>query len=396
MNLLYALFVLDILNIAIALPVFSAFVRSVGGSPFTLGLINSSGALVSLLWNPIVGSLSDQVGRKGLLLKCLIASSVGSVILAASTSVWLVFVGKLVGSLGSPVGILLRSIVADTYRTSEEKKAFFGKNGFFISVGFLVGSVSSGFLSEAKNGFAMSFLMMAAVTGISAALTYYALTPDAKKPKGKKQTDQSLLRKGALELKRVAVDIKSISWPRYKNLFIIKAGYDLSLTVFTANVGLIMLNEFNIQGRYMGYFLLMVSLLSIAINLLKMKLKNVFDNIPDLQLVISGCLMLMVSFVGLSISTNASMFFVFMVVLCVPRFILDVKLPEMITIQTRDDDRGKVLAAFENVMPLASFLVPAVSELIAEQYGKRIVLISATIPIAVSILVAYTEKSKRQ
>lgn len=190
--------------------------------------------------------------------------------------------------------------------------------------------------------------------------------------------------------------MKSISWARYKSHFIIKAGYDLSITVFSANVGLIMLNEFNIKGRYMGYFLLMISLLSIAVHLLKMKLKHVFDNIPDHKLVISGCLMLMVSFVGMSISTKASIFMVFLVVLCIPRFILDMKLPEMITIETQDHDRGKVLAAFENVMPLASFLVPAASGLIAEQYGQRIVLISGTIPVAVSMFVAYTQKSKQQ
>lgn len=104
----------------------------------------------------------------------------------------------------------------------------------------------------------------------------------------------------------------------------------------------------------------------------------------------------MVSFVGMSISTKASIFMVFLVVLCIPRFILDMKLPEMITIETQDHDRGKVLAAFENVMPLASFLVPAASGLIAEQYGQRIVLISGTIPVAVSMFVAYTQKSKQQ
>ncbi|KAH1022463.1 hypothetical protein HUJ04_011859 [Dendroctonus ponderosae] len=393
-NLLNASLFQDILNIAIALPVFSAFVRSVGGSPFTLGLINSSGALVSLLWNPIVGSLSDQVGRKGLLLKCLIASSVGSVILAASTSVWLVFVGKLVGSLGSPVGILLRSIVADTYRTSEEKKAFFGKNGFFISVGFLVGSVSSGFLSEAKNGFAMSFLMMAAVTGISAAIAFQTVSDDTKTQD--KFADVSFSSKAVSKLRSAVVNMKTISWSRYQSLFCIKGFYDLSIAIIFTSVGLTLINEFQVKGRTIGYVFVISSLCRIASGLLKIRLKSALANTSDYSRITGVGVILLVSYVAMGVSGSLSVFVLFMGIMSFCRASMDTTLTEMIATRTTSEDRGKVIGAFENLNSISMFIAPILTGALAELLGLRFIIGSAAIPISAASLIAYKAIGKTE
>lgn len=87
-----------------------------------------------------------------------------------------------ISALGSGVGILLRSIVADTYKTPEEKKTFFGKCAPVMSIAFLVGSVSSGFLTEVRNGFSLAFFAMAIIMGVAACKFRFQPSKQQQKP----------------------------------------------------------------------------------------------------------------------------------------------------------------------------------------------------------------------
>ncbi|CAG9764234.1 unnamed protein product [Ceutorhynchus assimilis] len=447
MKLLYLLFALDLLNLAVFLPVFNPFSRSLGGTPFTIGLINSCSALVSLLWNPIVGSLSDQVGRKSILIKCLTASSIGSIVLAFSSSLTMVFIGKMIGALGSPVGILLRSTVADIYKTAEEKKAFFNKCAPIMSVAFLVGSLSSGFLSEAKGGFSMAFLLMASIMGLGAVIAnstisndlklkeqqkekvsfvskatkelksavvnirtiswphykdlflikgFYDFTlanqnlaSDSKQTKDKSKPKLSLIQKGIGELKKAAQDIKSISKPHYRRLFTIKACYDFATAIILANLGLIMVNEFNITGRYMGYVFLMTSVISIIANIVNLRAHSILKRIALSRMLFIGGSILTISYIGLGVSISSkTSFLTFMCLMCFANAFMDTTLAEMATSEAKEEERGKVISACENMVQLAQIIVPVLSGSVAEIIEQRFIVLSATVPMVTLMVVA--------
>ncbi|XP_050297482.1 major facilitator superfamily domain-containing protein 9-like [Anthonomus grandis grandis] len=388
---LYTLFALEVLNIAVFLPVFGAFARSLGATPSTLSFIDSSCALITLLWNPIIGSLSDQIGRKGLLIKCLAASVTGSIIMAASPSLLVVFVGRLIGALGGSVGILLRSIVGDIFESPDDKKTFFSQSAPFISVAFLVGALSGGFLSEAQHGYRLSFLLMASVMGTAAILAQCFIPDDTKtipEKSSKNKKNESLLKSGLNELKTASADIKSLSWSRYKTIFIIKASYDFATSLIMTNVGLILLNEYEIQGRYLGYTFLLISVISIIANILQLRLKSMFDNISDYEILMKGGLVIIVSFIGMSIASSVFVFLFFLAGMFLIKAFVDTILVQMITTKTEENDRGKVIGAFENLVPLAGFFAPLVCGLLTAICGHRLLILSASLPLMYSIIIA--------
>lgn len=49
------------LNLAVFIPAFSPFIKTIGGTPFALGIMNSISAFLSLVWNPIVASIEKFV-----------------------------------------------------------------------------------------------------------------------------------------------------------------------------------------------------------------------------------------------------------------------------------------------------------------------------------------------
>ncbi|XP_050297481.1 major facilitator superfamily domain-containing protein 9-like [Anthonomus grandis grandis] len=388
---LYTLFALEILNIAVFLPVFGAFARSLGVTPSTLSFIDSSCALISLLWNPVIGSLSDQIGRKGLLIKCLAASVIGSIIMAVSPSLPVAFVGRLIGAFGGSVGILLRSIVGDIYESPDDKKTFFSRCAPFISVGFLVGALSGGFLSEAQHGYRLSFLLMASVMGTAAILAQCFIPDDTKsisKKSSKNKKNQSLLKTGLNELKNASADLKSLSWSKYKNIFIIKASYDFATSLIMTNVGLILLNEYEIQGRYLGYTFLLISVISIIANILHLRLKSMFDNISDYDILMKGGFAIIITFIGMSIPSSVFVFLFFLAGMFMVKVFVDTTLVQMITTNTEENDRGKVIGAFENLVPLSRFFAPLVCGLLTGICGHRLLILSASMPLIYSIIIA--------
>ncbi|XP_050297125.1 major facilitator superfamily domain-containing protein 9-like [Anthonomus grandis grandis] len=394
MNWLSVLFALDMLNLAIFLPVFSPFIRSIGATPFTLGLINSASALVSLLWNPIVGSLSDQIGRKRLLITCLIASATGSIIMASSTSLLVVAVGKLFGAMGTPVGILLRSTVADVYESPEAKILFFSRSASIMQVAFLVGSLSSGFLSETKHGFTLAFLFMACIMGVAAIIANKTVNEDNKLQSAKK--DISFTSTAIANMKSAIINIKTINWPKYKYLFYVKGCYDFSIATIITNVGFLLLNEYNVKGRTIGYVFVMISICRIVSSRLKLKLKNVLLNISDTNKIVAASLLLLISYTILSISNSLGLFLVVLALMSIARAFMDTTLTEIITTRTTQDDRGKVIGAFENLYSFAMFVAPVLSGVVAELFGQRLLIGSATVPISIALYAALKENQKTE
>lgn len=53
------------LNLAVFIPAFSPFLKTIGGTPFALGIMNSICAFVSLVWNPIVASIEKSTNNFG-------------------------------------------------------------------------------------------------------------------------------------------------------------------------------------------------------------------------------------------------------------------------------------------------------------------------------------------
>ena len=65
---IFLIILVDILGLTIILPLLPFYAESLGASPFVVGLLISSYAACQLIAGPILGQLSDRIGRKPVLL----------------------------------------------------------------------------------------------------------------------------------------------------------------------------------------------------------------------------------------------------------------------------------------------------------------------------------------
>ena len=128
----------DILGFTMIIPLLPFYAQSMGASDFTVGLLLSSYALCQLIAGPILGKLSDTYGRKPLLIFSQMGTLAGFILLAASRTLWLVFLSRIIDGITAGNLSLAQAYISDV--TVPEKRAqSFGVIGIAFGLGFTVG-----------------------------------------------------------------------------------------------------------------------------------------------------------------------------------------------------------------------------------------------------------------
>ncbi len=143
--------VLDIVAMGIVIPVLPGLIEDFVGSNARAGVIN--GVFVALwagmqfLCSPVIGSLSDQFGRRPVILISCAGLAIDYVLMAVAPDLWWLALGRIIAGITSSSFTTIYAYMADI--TEPEKRArAYGLIGAAFSGGFVLGPVLGGFLGE--------------------------------------------------------------------------------------------------------------------------------------------------------------------------------------------------------------------------------------------------------
>src|SRR6202171_638114 len=169
----------DVLGLTIILPLLPFYAERMGATPAVVGLLVASYALCQLIAGPILGRMSDTMGRRPLLIVSQVGTLIGFLILAWANSLWLVFVSRIIDGLTAGNLSLAQAYISDVTRPEERARSF-GIIGIAFEIGFLIGPAISGFLSQFS--YQYPIFAAAALSATSILATYFLLPnnkPDA-------------------------------------------------------------------------------------------------------------------------------------------------------------------------------------------------------------------------
>jgi MFS transporter, DHA1 family, tetracycline resistance protein len=144
---IFLIVLVDVLGLTIILPLLPFYAEHLGASATVVGLLMSSYALCQLVAGPILGRMSDHMGRKPLLIVSQIGTLLGFLILASSRTLWLVFLSRIIDGLTAGNLSLAQAYIADITAPANRARSFC-IIGIAFGIGFLVGPGISGFLSQ--------------------------------------------------------------------------------------------------------------------------------------------------------------------------------------------------------------------------------------------------------
>jgi MFS transporter, DHA1 family, tetracycline resistance protein len=144
---IFLIVLVDVLGLTIILPLLPFYAEHLGASATVVGLLISSYAFCQLIAGPILGRMSDHMGRKPLLIVSQFGTLIGFLILAFAGSLWLVFLSRVIDGLTAGNLSLAQAYIADV-TTPENRAKSFGVIGIAFGIGFLIGPGISGFLAQ--------------------------------------------------------------------------------------------------------------------------------------------------------------------------------------------------------------------------------------------------------
>jgi DHA1 family tetracycline resistance protein-like MFS transporter len=174
---------LDLVGFGIILPILAIYGERLGASPTTLGFLVSSFSVAQLVCSPLLGRLSDRIGRRPVILLSLFGTAVGSVITGGATSVWMLFVGRIVdGASGASVSVA-QGAVTDV-APPEERAHLLGLLSAAFGVGFVLGPALGGL--SALAGPRVPFFVAAAIAFVNGLIAIKRL-PETHPPSARRR-----------------------------------------------------------------------------------------------------------------------------------------------------------------------------------------------------------------
>lgn len=129
---------IDLVGFGIVAPILALYAERFGASGLTIGLLFASFSLAQFVCAPLLGRLSDRIGRKPVILLSLFGTAIGSFITGAAGSLPILFLGRVIdGASGASVSVA-QGAVADL-ASPEDRPRLLGMLGAAFGVGFVVG-----------------------------------------------------------------------------------------------------------------------------------------------------------------------------------------------------------------------------------------------------------------
>lgn len=137
---------LDLAGFGIILPVLPYYAESYGASPAVVTLLATAFSLAQFAMAPVLGRLSDEKGRRPVMLVSIAGGVAASLVLGFAGALWMIFVARLVSGASKANVSTAQACVADIVPKHLRAK-YMGLMGAALGAGFIFGPSIGGLLS---------------------------------------------------------------------------------------------------------------------------------------------------------------------------------------------------------------------------------------------------------
>jgi len=394
----YLLTFVNVLGFSILMPILPFVVDSYGAPKWVFGLLLTLYSAFQFIGAPMLGGMSDSMGRKKILLV-----SQGGTLLS-----WIIFAIALSLPNISVFGIALPLIIIALSRsfdgvtggnvsvtnayisditTRDEKSYIFGYLGGIAGLGLIIGPGLGGLAGSTSLGFLGTVLVAMAVS-ILALLTIFFWLKESHPPENRsKREHQSLW-----HLLYIPGRVKRVNPSEViKSIFTIKMLFSSMMAFYIGTISLFLIDLFQFTPRELGIFLFVVGAF-LAFNQAVVS-KQFVKRFGEFRTLLIGLTLCTIGLVSLTFSKNLYVFIGFYYVLnlglslCFPTF------NALISMHANPKKQGEIMGISEAINSFAMALFPVIAAYLYDTFGFGLYFFISALP-AFALVLAFLSLRK--
>jgi predicted MFS family arabinose efflux permease len=365
------------ISFTIIIPLLYPYAKQFALSDFQASLLTTAYAISQFFGTPILGKLSDRMGRKPILIISLLGTVIANLLASISNTAWLLYTARILDGLTGGNNSVANAVISDITNPKQRSQAF----GIFAAtfrLGFVVGPVLSYFAQQLPtlpgiSALGMSFLVAAAIAFFAVIITIFFLpeTLPQSTPKSFKLSWQDF------EFSKIA---KSATKPKLGKLFVLTFLSGATFTIFTFAFQPFFLNILNRNPKELALAFSAVGILGFISQVFALEpLRSRFNliDILAMTLLLRGVTFLLMPTFP-TITAFAIILAIFSLVNAFPMPLIQ----SVLSLNTNQQEQGEVLGINASYLSIANAFGPFISGLLVSLGYKLPLWITGVLTIA--------------
>ena len=374
-NIFIVVFV-DLLGFGLILPLLPYYAEKFGASPAVIGLLTASYAAASLVGAPLLGRLSDRLGRRLILLLSVAGTFIGFLLLAFAEPIGIglanlvaspainvfvlgiLFLSRIVDGLTGGNITLAQAYISDI--TDEKNRARgLGLIGAAFGLGFIIGPAAGGLLS--KFGYSVPALVAAGLSFLNLISIFFFLPESLTE---QRRLAMHVQKRPPFTLKALIV---ALNRPKVGPLLHVRFFFAMAFSMFQSIFSLYAAYKLHLSSQTTGYVLAYVGVLSVLVQGVGVGL--VTKRFRENAIIITSMWLMVVGLVGWAITPNLPVLLVVMLPLSMGGGMLNTVINSAISKAVTPEEIGGTLGISTSLESVSRVIAPSAGGFLLQNLG---------------------------
>ena len=346
---------IDLTGFGMILPLLPFYAAKFQAGSSALGMLVASFALMQFISSPILGKISDDAGRKPVLLLSILTSIASFIIFAVANSFIILLLSRIIAGIATEVGVA-QAYIADVTSEKERAKGI-GRVGAAQGAGFIVGPVIGGFLSS--YGFWAAGYAAAVLALVNFVFVFFFL-PETNVNKGLHISSSS---KESIPTRIV----NALSKPLIGTILAILFIMSLAFSAIPVIMPILGITLFGLKPDAMAFFFVYIGFVQILFQ--GFAVGELAKRLGEEKMLVFGSLLMTISLFLMAFVPNITVFLALTTIMVIGGGIVGTAVPSFISKKNPANEQGSMLGVTQSVSSIARVPGPLIAGFVSDFAG---------------------------
>ncbi len=360
--IIFTTVVVDLIGFGIVIPVLPLYSERLGATPTMIGFLVAIYSVMQFIFSPILGRLSDRIGRRPVLAVSVLGSAVAFLVTGLASALWVLFIARAIDGITGGNISTAQAYIADITKPEDRAKGV-GLIGAGFGIGFILGPILGGLASHF--GASVPFFLAAGLALVNGLAIFFFLPETRHVHHAEFEEDETL--PGMVETLRMHKLWTPVS------LYVVAT---LAMTLVYTCFALVVARRFNLDASGAGYLFGTMGLAGI---ILQFRIGSIVKRFGEVQLARASLFLYAASLLGMVFAPSLLWFVLSLIPFGVANGLNNTILLTLVSKQAPGNIQGRIIGLTQGTAALSRAVGPILAGLLFDHLGVAAPFLAAAV-----------------